>query len=346
MFCSSYAIVCYSPAVGTLFLFTGENTFALRQEKRRWIEEFVAKHGPENFLPIDGSHVTLRQLLDDVSTGPFIATKRLVVIDKVPKLSKEEMQVLLPAVHPDCILLFCDPAPDKRLGGLKYLLTVATVKEFAPVLGKPLLDWMQQESRRHGSAMENAAAATLLSIVGENQDMLAQEIGKLAIAGAGDITSERVSLLAVPSGEQEIWQLTTLLSRGDLPSALRYARLLQQSGEDPYSLWNVLLWLVRCLTAVTLCVAEGERNPTKIASSGGVPFPTARMLVPMAEKIRLSDMHTFLRWAVAADRDLKTGGYKATGEAAQELVALIDELIVRCCGLTQASSPIPSLQSV
>lgn len=320
-----------------IFLFTGENGFALRTEKRRWTDEFVAKHGQENALLIDGSHISLRSLLDEVTASPFISGKRLVVIQGVPRLSKEEMQVLLQSVHPDCILLFCDPAPDKRLGGLKHLLSVATVKEFTPARGKQLLDWMQRESAQQGSVLEGAAATELLGIVGENQDMLSQELRKLALGGAGPITPARVALLAVPSGEQEIWQLTTLLTRGDLPGALRYSRSLLKSGEDPYSLWNVLLWLVRCLTSVTLSVAEGERNPAKIASTAGVPFPTARMLVPMAEGIRLSQLRPFLAWAVAADRDLKTGGYKSTGEASQELVALIDELIVRCCSLKEGS---------
>ncbi len=321
-----------------VYLFTGENAFALRVEKQRWVREFVTKHGLENALQVDGSSVSLRSLLDEVSSSPFISGKRLVVIAGVPKLSKDEMQILLNSVHPDCILLFCDPAPDKRLGGLKYLLTVASLKEFKPLQGKALIDWMMRVSQEQGSALSPDAVDLLLGIVGEDQDMLSQELSKLSVASGSVITQDQVRLLAVPSGDQEVFQLTTLLSRGDLPTTLRYARSLLRSGEDPYSLWNILLWLVRCLAAVTMCVAEGERNPAKIASMGSVPFPTAKMLTPMAQNIRLSQLRPLVDWAVAADRDLKTGGYKSTAEAPQELVALIDELIVRCCGLQSGIS--------
>ena len=322
-----------------IFLFTGDNAFTLRQEKKRWIDEFTTKHGAENALQIDGSEVSLRPLLDEVSASPFISGKRLVVIQGVPRLTKEEMQVLLQSVHPDCVLLFCDPAPDKRLGGLKHLLTVATVKEFAPVRGKALHEWMKRECQRLGSSLEPAATDLLLMTVGENQDMLAQEIAKLALSSGASITVEHVRLLAVPSGEQEVWHLTTLLSQNDLPGALQYAQSLLRSGEDPFSLWNVLLWLVRCLAAVAICSAEGQRNPAKVASSVSVPFPTARMLLPMTQRIDLPALRDLVAWAVAADRDLKTGGYKATGEATQELVALIDELIVRCCSLQDRAMP-------
>ncbi|NOS68225.1 MAG: DNA polymerase III subunit delta [Candidatus Peribacteraceae bacterium] len=314
-----------------VFLFTGLNLFALRQEKRRWMQEFAAKHGTENLLSIDGQSISLQKILDEVSAAPFISTNRLTVINGVPKLAKEEMRGLIDAVHPSCILLFADPAPDKRLGGLKELMASATVKEFSPIRGKLLEDWIRSFVRECGSAIEPVAIQRLLMIAGEDQETLAQELRKLALGSGPTITAAHVTLLAVPSGDQEIWQLTSLLARSDLPAALSYARILLRSGEDPFSLWNMLLWMVRCLVGVTLCVSEGEKNPAKIASTAGVPFPTARTFLPLAQKIPLSALRELVAWSVAADRDLKTGGYRATAESSQELLALIDELLVRCC---------------
>lgn len=324
-----------------VFLFTGVNLFALRQEKRRWMQEFTVKHGAENLRSIDGSDISLQKVLDEVSAAPFIATSRLTVINGVPTFPKEDMRRLLDAIHPSCVLLFVDPAPDKRLGGLKELLATATVKEFAPLRGTLLREWMRSFARQCGGGVgcnaptiEPAAIELLLRIVGEDQETLAQELTKIALGAGPVITAAHVSLLAVPSGDQEIWQLTSLLVRGDLPATLGYVRMLLRSGEDPFSLWNMLLWMVRCLVGVTLCVAEGERNPAKIASAAGVPFPTAKTFLPLAQKISLPELRALVSWAVAADRDLKTGGTRATAESTQELLALIDELIMRCCGIS------------
>ncbi len=319
--------------MAAVFLFTGENAFALRQEKRRWTAEFVAKHGSENLLQLDGSEITLRSILDEVSASPFIGDKRLVIIQKLPKWTKDEMKLLIDAVHPSSILLFSDPAPDKRTGGYKELVASATIKEFSPLRGKMLRDWVISHAQRSSCQIQSAAIDTLLMIVGEDQDMLSQEIAKLALLGR-PVTVADVRTLAVPSGEQEVWQLSTLISRGDLEGALAYTRTLMRSGEDPYSLWNILLWLVRSLAGVVLCVNEGERSPGKIASLAGVPPMTAKMLTPMAQSIPLSSIRELVSWAVAADRDLKTGGYKATGEAPQEIIALMEELVVRCCRLS------------
>jgi DNA polymerase III delta subunit len=312
-------------------VFIGENRYALREELHRWMREFSAKHGLENLIQVDGVHLSLRALLDEVSVSPFIAARRLVIVWGIPRWSKEEMNVLQQSVHPSTIVLFNESAPDRRLAGVKELLANASVKEFAALSGKALRDWAKAHALRCGGTLEEPALDQLLSIVGEDQDMLAEEIAKLTI-GRSTVRAEDVSALAVASGEQEVWQLTNVLSQGDQERALAYARTLLRSGEDPYSLWNVLLWLLRSLTSVALSVAEGERNPAKIASMSGVPFPTARTLAPMASRASPAVLRELLDWAVQADRDLKTGGLRATVEASQELVALIDALIVRMIG--------------
>lgn len=327
-----YAAGC-ALSMHNIFLFTGLNQFALRREKLRWMREFAAKHGQENLLSLDGSDISLQTMLDVVSAAPFIASNRLIVIGGVPKFTKEDMRRLLDDVHPACVLLFADPAPDKRLGGLKELLAIATVKQFSQPTERQLQEWMSSFARECGSGIDAAAIRRLLVIVGSDQEMLSQELSKLALGAGPAITSAHVELLAVPSGDQEIWQLTWLISRGDLQPTLSYANILLRSGEDPYSLWNILLWMVRCLVGVALCVSEGERNPTKIALSANVNVSTVKILLPFAQKISTSDLRHLVDWAVIADRGLKTGDTRATAESSQELLALVDELIMRCCAI-------------
>lgn len=321
-----------------IFLFTGLNQFALRREKLRWIQEFAIKHGQENLLSLDGSDVSLQTMLDGVSAAPFIASNRLIVIVGVPKLAKEDMRRVLEAVHPACVLLFADPAPDKRLGGLKELLAIATVKQFSPLTERQLREWVSSFARECGSCIDMPAIKRLLLIVGPEQDMLSQELRKLALGAGRAITAEHVELLAVPSGDQEIWQLMTLLSHGDLQSSLNYANILLRSGEDPYSLWKILLWMVRCLVGVSLCLSEGERNPAKIALSADVNVSTVKTLLPLAQKISTLALKGLVDWAVIADCEMKTGDIRATAESSQELLALVDELIMRCCAVHAQSA--------
>lgn len=318
-----------------VFLFTGLNLFAIRQEKLRWTREFASKHGMENLLSIDRSDISLQKILDEVSSAPFIAARRLVVINGVPKFQKEDMRRLLDAVHPSCILLFVDPSPDKRLGGLKELLAVAEVKQFSQLTGKSLQEWMQCFARECGSSINQEAVDQLLRIVGNDQEMLAQELSKIALGAGPVITAAHVSLLAVPSGDQEILPLTSLLARGELTETLEYVRILIRSGQDPFHIWNMLLWVIRSFVGIKLCVSDNEISPAKIAPAVGVSPQMAKAFLPLAQKISMRALRDFVAWSVAADRDLKTGVIRATVESAQELVALIDELVVRFCGMLE-----------
>lgn len=326
-----FGYLLHSFAVSSLFLFTGENAHALREERRRWTAEFGQKHGSENLLTVDGASVPFQTLLDDVSVAPFIAAKRLVVVQGIPRTTKEDIERLAECIHPACVVLFCDGSPDRRLSGVKALLATATVKEFPRLRGKVLEQWMDREAQALGARFETGSRERLLQTAGEDQDTLAEEIRKLALgARSGAITRDLVMELAVPSGEQEVWQLTSLLSRFDSPGALRYAKTLHTQGNDAFSLWGILLWMLLSLVAVSCAAREGQRQPAKIASLTGVPFPTVRTLLPLAERANPERLRALLDWAVETDIALKTGGYRATGEAPQELLALVDECILRC----------------
>ena len=91
------------------------------------------KHGSENMLTLLSKEATLSALLDAVQTMPFIAEKRLVVVEGIPKLEKEECKELTASVHPQTVLLFADPKPDKRLSSVKELLATSDVKTFEPL---------------------------------------------------------------------------------------------------------------------------------------------------------------------------------------------------------------------
>lgn len=314
-----------------IYLFTGENSFQLREEKRRWIEEFVKKHGPDNVVRLDGQRLTVRDLLDEISTAPFIALKRLVVVEGVPKSTKEEIQMLSGQIHPDTILLFADPKVDKRTGGAKELLATAEVKQFAPLKGQMLSQWMTEYAAKRGGSIGSDARDLLIEIAGEDQEMLAGEIEKLLLASPGkSVDKSLVEEMAVPSAEGVVWRLTDLIAMGRREDALRYARRLTVRGGDAYGLWALLLSMLKNLLLVHALSAEGERDVKRIAEQTGVHFFAVRAILQHAQRAKRESLTKFTDWAAESDIALKTGTYRATEEAPQELLALIDRFILAC----------------
>ncbi|MBI3331735.1 DNA polymerase III subunit delta [Candidatus Peregrinibacteria bacterium] len=319
-----------------IFFFTGENAYALGLEKKRWMDQFRDKHGPENLIRLDAAGLSFGAFLDEAASAPFIAEKRLIVLQGTPKFLKEETLSIPEHLHPDAVLLIADGKPDKRLSAVKELQKFSTLKEF-PLLDRKALDaWIDQHAKSLGTSIAPPARAHLVAIVGEDQEMLASELTKLTLAATGRaITSEDIDMLAMPSGEQEVWTLTNLLSAGKKREALAYARSLQERGTTAQSLWAILLWMLENLTLVAAAAAANERNPGKIASQLGVPFPSVRTLMPLASVIDPVALRSFVSQVVSDDIELKTGGYRATAEAPEELVALIDRFILRCGSLVR-----------
>lgn len=326
-------MVVFAP-MSQVFLFTGENSFALGVEKSRWIHEFCAKHGEENCTIQPGKSLTLTHLLDEVSSMPFIAEKRLIVLDGIPKYEKGATKEILRALHPANLLLIIEPKPDKRLSFTKELLQEATVKTFEPLRGSTLSKWAVSYAMSLGATLSPQVCEYLLQAVGEDQMLLSTELQKLAtFADGGDITRESVDTLVMLTQSQAGWRLMDLIAARKHTEALVFIRQLLQKGESPHALWNMLLWIASQITLVSAAVQEGDTNPASIAKTTGVPFPTARTLQPFVRTITQAQLQRIVQEFASSDTALKTGGYRVTSEAPEELQSLLDHCVLQMTSL-------------
>jgi DNA polymerase III delta subunit len=313
-----------------IFLFTGENAFALFTEYTVWKKRFIEKHGSENFLECQGKTITRDELLDRISVSPFLAGKRIVSLDSIPRFEKEDVALILSTIATDTLLLFCETKPDKRLGFVKALLEQATLKEFALLSPALLASWVKAEMSKEGVSIEPEALTALLSIVGNDQWALHSEIQKLSLgAKNGIITRENVETLSVPSGEQVIWTLTDLLGKCRSLEALAFIRRCFERGEDAYTFWGILLSFIKNIALVHAFIAtSSDRNPKTIAEKTGVPFFGVRNLLPLAESLSAKKMQEIVEWMTENDLALKTGGIYYTSSHQEELALLVERLIL------------------
>ena len=314
--------------VSSITLMIGENAYALRTEKKRWIEEFSRKFGADTIVRLDAKGLTIRALLDEVGVMPFLAEKRLVVVDGIPKSTKEEIRALESSIHPATVLLFVDPSPDKRLGGVKELMAIATTKTFLPLKGAPLMAWVGQEAGRLGMSMERGAAESLLERLGDDQDLIATELEKLSLAvGEKPLTASDIDAHTIPTDEGVVWTMTDLISSRKRAEALRYVRRLLDRGSDAYGLWAILLSMLKNVVLAKAAIEDGLRSHKDIAERTGIHPFALRSLEPYATSCSREELSMMVSWATEADVRLKTGGYRSTDEAPQELHALLERFI-------------------
>jgi DNA polymerase III subunit delta len=321
----------YTAHMSNLHVLTGENAYLLLREKRRWIDEFTRKHGSDNVLRTEGTDATVRSLLDEVSTAPFLAEKRLVVVNGMVRCTKEEARLLTQSIHPDVLVLMVDPKPDKRSGGIKELLAIAgkNARECAVLKGAALARWMESFVRERKGSMQPAARDRLMEWNGTDMGMIVSELEKLlTVSDTQSITLAMVEQYCTPSDEGIIWTIGDLLYAGSRDKAILYARNMLECGSDPYGMWSMLLSLLKNLVAVRAAL-DAKVPPAAIPTECDVHPFVVRSMSGYCRRLDRNALHALLSWAAEEDVHLKTGAYRSTQDTTEEILALLDSFLLR-----------------
>lgn len=317
-----------SVAKNGLCIFTGANRYALDRERRRWEKEFCARHGEENLVRRPGAGLTLRQLLDDVAVAPFLAQNRLVVVDGVPKFTKQEVEVLVQHRHPSTVLLFIDKPSKGSKGPPKDLAAVAEVRSFADPKGPQLLSWIAERAGQEGIALTPEAARRLSLLLQHDQEFLDSELQKLGLLFAGrTLTPADLDSVVLPL-EGAVWAVTDAVVAGRAPSAVLEARRLLQAGADPMMLWNAVLGFVHNAFQLAAAADAGITSAQEAATHADVHPFVARTLFPFAKSLDRRRLASVVERAVEFDIALKTGLLRLGEEGESDVTAATDALLL------------------
>src|SRR3989338_7110308 len=173
--------------MNNLFLFTGSETYLLREKVRGWKGAFREKHGDINLAVLDGEKAPLGEIMSAVEALPFLGEKRLILIENLPVTAKATSSEKEPTTEEEdakddlkkfaeklkdipetSVVVFIQPNPDKRKAFYKALVKLAKVEEFRPLEGPRLNSWVQQESKKYGSNLDAMTADYLISLTGQN----------------------------------------------------------------------------------------------------------------------------------------------------------------------------------
>lgn len=315
-----------------IYLFSGENSYALRQKRSFWIGEFAKKHGDENLLRLEARETSIRALTDEVSVAPFIAERRLVIVDGIPSGEKEDIERLHRSMHPDTVLLFTDPKPDKRLSIVKFLMKIAECEEFRPLTTAALNKWFTDEMKTLGGSINPDAKAFLLDRLGNEQALLAQECRKLVLYAQGkEITRDHVEALVLCQSEKQVWELMDLLAQRKTAEAIQYVKRMLSQGESIIGLWNIFLWMMSNLVPVASAIDDGITTPGGIAKHIGMNMRNVQTLLPLIRSMSREQLTALVQRIVDYDIALKTGQIRASDQEPEELLSVINRSMFACC---------------
>jgi len=214
------------------------------------------------------------KIINTVSTFPFGAEKRVVVVYEIDKLSADDKEVFLrfltnflksskkPLAH--CCLILVTDKQDFRLKFYKELKNLTDAYEFKPLWENQIPNWIDKRVRAYKKKIEPEGIDILLETAGTSLPALDNEIKKLVtyVGESGIIKKEDVEVIVGASKINNTFQLNDAVGEKDLKKSLSILNNLILYGEKP---GGIIFWLTEHFIRL-LKIKSLNGNQSKISA--------------------------------------------------------------------------------
>lgn len=323
-------------ATPTFYLFHGDDDLRIEEE----VAKMRARMGDPttadmNTSEFDGTVTDAAQVLGAVTSYPFLADKRLVVVKDLlthitrkgagdtGKKAVERLVRDLPLLPDYARLVFVERV---KLPDSNKILKAAhdhdTGFEKAFVLPKDSSAWILTRAKEaYNAQIDGRAAAALASVVGSDTRRADNELFKLA-AYVGDgraITEADVALLTPYVAEATVFSIIDAIAEGRGKTALDSVRRYATSEDDIFALYGMITRQFRLLLLTKEYLAGGG-SPKQIASALSIAPYTAEKVAVQSRSFTVDQLESIYRRLHEYDVQIKTGEIKI-GLAVDLLIA-------------------------
>jgi len=270
-----------------------------------------------NVTTFDGRKVTLAELRHAADAVPFMADKRLVVVDGLLSYLSagrgtdllKKLLAYLPQVPDSTRLVFVEA---RTLPASNAVLKLAAQQPGKTVIAferpKNATTWIEKRARQHGGQIDRKAAAKLAQLIGSDLRRLDSEIEKLVtyVNAERPIDEADVTRLVSASVEANVFELVDALGRRDGQRAMRELHRLLDLGENALGL---LAMIVRQFRLMIQVKELQERNVPALAipkTLGQHPFVIEK-IGQQARNFTMEQLERIYSHLLDLDVGVKTG---------------------------------------
>jgi len=332
-----------------LYILWGQDDFSLYES----LEEIKRSIGDQallatNTTTFDGQDLTVEQLRAVCETVPFLAEKRLVIVNGLlerfepkGKSSRQKKNALVTNQQSeykslsDCIGKIPDSTilvliDNSRIGSnnrlLKELSAKAKVKSFPLLRGSKLRQWTQGYVTKEGGSISPRAVDLLAELVGSNLRIMVNEVNKLILFTSGRrIEEEDIKVVTSCAQEANVFALIDAIFEFRVGIAEQLLQQLLQRGASPAYLLVMLSRQAQRIVQVK-ALRNQRKSEKEIQDKLGLTSEFVwRKILEQANRYPMERLKDIYRKLLETDLSIKTGKYG--GELALNL--LIAELCQR-----------------
>lgn len=289
----------------------------LQHELRRIVSSFVAEHTDMALEQFDGEEAEFDRMREALQSLPFLASKKLVVLRAASanKQFTEATESLITELPETTDLVIVEPKLDKRTAYYKFLKKHTEMAEYNELDTRALSRWLVQFAKDEGATISQSDAMYLIERVGVYQQMLSNEVRKLAQYNLG-ITRKTIDLLTDKTPQSTIFELLDAALAGHPKTALKLYAEQRTMKVEPQQILALLGWQLHILALVK---TAGQRDVDQIAREAKVNPYVVRKSQGIARRMTLPQLKALIHETFVLDVRLKSESIDAD-EALQNLI--------------------------
>lgn len=299
----------------------GNDSFRARQFLRKSVVEFKSKRDPQgyNTLAFDALKDEPGRILSELLTAPFLAEKRMVVINNpLSSGDKEFLADLIQKIENSkitetTVAVFCQVEPIGKTNEAKKLETILKKEkyayEFTAMKGVELARWVEKETKARGGVIGRLASQKLAENVNGDIWLADSVINQLVAYKSGnEILSQDVAQFVDEKIDDNIFSMVDAIVTGNKKTAFKLLNDQRKSGREEGYLFAMILRQFKILTQMRdLWEREDNLTSEQMAKKLSLhPFVCKKSL-PMVRRFTLPDLRKIYDELFNIDWRLKHG---------------------------------------
>jgi DNA polymerase-3 subunit delta len=318
------------PSKSASYVIVGEDNYI----KEREIEKLRSQVAPKDIQPSDlGSFSpgTVRDMIDFLSTVPFLSEKRVAILREFQDMSKAEADAVLAYLKmpsPTGILIAAGKAPSKKDESLTGVLNEIVRASEKINARRPTLDELRGMTyayfKRSGINIDEKAVELILRLKGDDPAGINGELEKLeGYAAGGKLTAADVEVLVTKSMHEAIFMLTDYIEGRDALKAYDLIADLYDQKKNPVEIIGYIAKYFHTMQVVKFMALKGA-GAEKTAQESGLNPGYLKKLIPKSRRYSIRKLDECMRLLYEADRDIKSGRRDDTLAVDMLIASLVD----------------------
>jgi DNA polymerase-3 subunit delta len=302
-----------------LFLY-GEDTLRSQVYVRQSIEKFRRERDPQgyNTARLDAKTADTGNILAEITSAPFLAQKRMVVIENIASTTNKELvrafgERLDAGIPESTIVVIWQHEPVGKAKESKELFERLKqekyAQEFEALTGETLTAWIKKEIATAGGTIEPGAVSAISALGGKDMWLMSGVLAQLtAYARGRAITASDVALFVPEKLDDNVFSLVEALVSGNRKKASLLMFEQRRLGQDDMRLFSLIAWQFRVLVALSDAMLHEPGIPSDILAKQLEIHPfVVKKNLPLIKRFSHQALLRIHDELVAIDRATKNG---------------------------------------